>query len=318
MICGHLGMKTYKKFITFVVLINFCLTAIFAHDLHKKSNKNNRREIRVKTVKITDKIYMLAASGGEIGVGNIGVSVGEDGILMIDTQLASLAPKIKSALKKLSSDKPHFVINTHWHSDHTGGNEIFGKDATIIAQENVRKRLLTERNIFEGDNLMPKIGLPTITFDQSLSLNFNGEKIRIIHFPNGHTDGDSVIFFTRSIVAHLGDLYKGHRFPGVDLGHGGNVKGLAKNIGDIIAMLPEDVKIIPGHGDLATLNDLKDYHQMLLETIAIVEKAINDKKTLEQIKKEGFPAKFNSWSNGLTKIDSWIEQIYKSLTMETK
>ena len=134
----------------------------------------------------------------------------------------------------------------------------------------------------------PKEALPVVTFNQSLTVHFNGEEIRVIHFPQGHTDGDSVIFFTKSNVVHLGDDFFADRFPFVDLESGGSVQGLIKNIGDIIGKLPADVKLIPGHGPISTIDDLKAYHRMLLTTTDFVRKKVTAKKSLAQIKKEGF------------------------------
>lgn len=292
-----------KKAVVFALMICLCAALSFAAN----SGKTGRAAV-VKILRLSDEVYMLSTSGAEIGVGNIGLSIGRDGILMIDTQLASLAPKIKAAIKKISSGKVRFVINTHWHADHIGGNEIFGKEATIIAQKNVRLYL-------SGNDpaAMPRFALPAINYEDSLSLNFNDDEIKIIHFPNAHTGGDSVVFFTKANVVHLGDLYKGHRFPGVDLSHGGSVTGLADDIGKIIDMMPENVKIIPGHGEAASLNDLRIYQRMLIETCAFVAEEIARHKTLEQIKKDGLPAEFDSWNNGLTNSDLWIEQIYQSL-----
>ena len=299
-----------KKSIALLFILNLFFTAAFAHDEHKKIKK----QTIVKTVKITDKIYMLVGNGG-----NIGVSVGEDGTLIIDDQFAPLADKIKAALKELGSDKPRFVLNTHWHGDHTGGNEIFGQDGTIISQTNVRKRLSVESTVL-GEKVKPlaKVGLPIITFDESLSIFFNNEEIKAIHFPHGHTDGDSVIFFPASNVVHMGDHFFKDRFPFVDLDNGGNVQGIIKNVGDIIAKLPSDVKIIPGHGDLANLTDLKNYHQVLSETTAIVEKGMREKKSLAELKKDGLPVKYKSYGEGFIKTDVWIETIYKSLSMKMK
>lgn len=299
-----------KKFITLLFVLSLFSAAAMAHDEHKKTKK----QIIVKTVKITDRVYMLVGSGG-----NIGVSIGEDGTLIIDDQFAPLADKIKAALKGLGSDKPRFVLNTHWHGDHTGGNEIFGQDGTIISQTNVRKRMSVESTVLgERVKPAPKIALPVITFDQSLSIFFNGEEIKAIHFPNGHTDGDSVIFFTASNVVHLGDDFFKDRFPFVDLDNGGSVQGMIKNVGDIIGKLPADAKIIPGHGDLANLTDLKNYHQALQETTAFVEKGMKQNKTLAELKKDGLPAKYKSWGEGFIKTDVWIETIYKSLSMKMK
>ena len=203
-------------------------------------------KVEIKATKISGNVYMLEGSGG-----NIGVSVGTDGILIVDDQFAPLAEKIRAALKTLGDGKLKFILNTHWHGDHTGGNAQFGREAPIIAHDNVRKRLSTEQRseLFKQTTpASPKEALPVITFDQSLSVHFNGEEIRVIHFPHGHTDGDSVIFFTTSNVVHLGDDFFAGRFPFVDLESGGSVQGLTKNIADIIPKIPAGAKLIPGHG----------------------------------------------------------------------
>ena len=255
---------------------------------------------------------MLEGSGG-----NIGVSVGPDGILIVDDQFAPLADKIKAALKTLGEGKLKFVLNTHWHADHTGGNQVFGPEAPIIAHDNVRKRLATEQRseFFRRTTpASPKEALPVITFGHSVTVHFNGEEIRAIHFPHGHTDGDSVIFFTGSNAVHMGDNFFFNRFPFVDLESGGSVEGLIKNIADVIAELPADVKIIPGHGPLSTLDDLRRYHQMLLTTTDIVRQKMTAGKTLEQIKTEGLPDEWKNWGTGFIKTDIWLQTIHTSLS----
>ncbi|RMD91798.1 MAG: MBL fold metallo-hydrolase [Calditrichaeota bacterium] len=266
--------------------------------------------VKIKVTHVAGKVYMLEGRGG-----NIGVSVGEDGILMVDDQFAPLADKIKAALKDLSSGELKFILNTHWHGDHTGGNEIFGREGTIIAHTNVRKRLSTKQKI-RGREIepKPKEAWPVITFDQSLSVHFNGEEIKAIHFPHGHTDGDVVIFFTGSNVVHMGDQFFAGRFPFVDLGSGGDVEGYTKNVGEVIKQLPEDVKVIPGHGPLSTLQDLKEFHKMLTETIGIVKEKMQAGKSLDEIKQEGLPEKWKSWGSGFVNTDFWIETIYKSIS----
>jgi glyoxylase-like metal-dependent hydrolase (beta-lactamase superfamily II) len=267
-------------------------------------------KVEIKATKISGNVYMLEGAGG-----NIGVSVGADGILIVDDQFAPLADKIKAALKNLGDGKLRFVLNTHWHFDHTGGNQVFGLDAPIIAHDNVRKRMSVEQKseFFKSTTpASPKEALPVVTFNQSLSVHFNGEEIKVIHFPHGHTDGDSVIYFTSSNVVHLGDNFFANRFPFVDLESGGSVAGLIKNIADIMGKLPAGVQLIPGHGPISNVDDLKRYHQMLLTTTAFVRKKITAKKSLAQIKKEGLPEEWKSWGTGFIKTDLWIEIIYKS------
>ena len=256
-----------------IALITFPSFAAAQDDLSK---------VEIKATKVNGNVYMLEGAGG-----NIGVSVGEDGILIVDDQFAPLADKIKAALKTLGEGKLRFILNTHWHGDHTGGNASFGREAPIIAHDNVRKRLSTEQRLeFFKQTIpaSPKEALPVITFDQSVSVHFNGEEIRVIHFPHGHTDGDSVIFFTKSNVVHMGDDFFAGRFPFVDLDSGGSVQGLIKNIAEIIPKLPEGAKLIPGHGPISTIDGLKVYHRMLMETTEVVRKGMAGKKTLDQIK----------------------------------
>jgi cyclase len=267
-------------------------------------------KVEIKVTKVAGSVYMLQGAGG-----NIGVSVGADGILIVDDQFAPLADKIRAALKTLGEGKLKFVLNTHWHGDHTGGNASFSTEAPIIAHTNVRKRLETDQKIRgEAIKAAPKEALPVITFDESLAVHFNGEEIRVIHFPHGHTDGDSVIFFTGSNVVHMGDDFFAGRFPFVDLDSGGSVEGAAANVGEVLKRVPADVKIIPGHGPLSTLDDLRLYHRMLTETIGLIRRKMAAGKTLDQLKAEGLPAEWQSWGTGFIKTDQWIETIYRSLS----
>jgi glyoxylase-like metal-dependent hydrolase (beta-lactamase superfamily II) len=269
-------------------------------------------QVQMKATKVAGNVYMLEGVGG-----NIGVSVGADGILIVDDQFAPLADKIRASLKELGQGKLRFILNTHWHGDHTGGNVAFGPEAPIIAHDNVRKRMATEQKseFFKSTTpAAPKEALPVITFNQTLTVHFNGEEIRAIHFPHGHTDGDSVIFFTSSNVVHLGDDFFAGRFPFVDLDSGGSVDGLTKNIGEIITQIPEGAKLIPGHGPISTVEDLKSYHRMLSQTTEIVRGKITAGKTLDQIKSEGLPDEWKPWGAGFIKTDRWVETIYKSLT----
>ncbi len=271
-------------------------------------------KVEIKVTKVAGNVYMLEGSGG-----NIGVSVGPDGILIVDDQFAPLAEKIKAALKTLGEGKLKFVLNTHYHGDHTGGNVVFGPDAPIIAQTNVRKRLSEEQKSKFFNRTTPpspKEALPVITFDQAVSVFFNGEEIKVIHFPHGHTDGDSVIFFTGSNVVHMGDDFFNGRFPVVDLEAGGDVEGMTNNVGGIVERLSKvpGVKIIPGHGPLSDVEGLKAFHRMLVETTDIVRKRMAAGKTLEQIKAEGLPEEWKPWGSGFIKTDLWITLVYNSLS----
>jgi glyoxylase-like metal-dependent hydrolase (beta-lactamase superfamily II) len=269
-------------------------------------------KVEIKATRVSGNIYLLEGAGG-----NIGVSTGPDGILIVDDQFAPLADKIKAALKTLGDGKLKFVLNTHYHGDHTGSNAAFGPDAPIIAQTNVRRRLSTEQvsKFFKSTTPpAPKEALPVITFDQAVSVFFNGEEIKVIHFPHGHTDGDSVVYFTGSNVVHMGDDFFNGMFPFVDFEAGGDVEGLAKNVGDIISKLPPGVKIIPGHGALSDTEGLKAFHHMLIETTDIVRKRMAAGKTLAQIKTEGLPKEWEPWGKGFIKTDSWIEIVYNSLS----
>lgn len=293
-----------RRSVFLYALLVVCLCSVAA-----RAQQQDLSKVEIKVTKVAGSIYMLEGAGG-----NIGVSVGADGILIVDDQFAPLADKIRAALKTLGEGKLKFVLNTHWHGDHTGGNARFSQEGSIIAHDNVRKRMSADQKIFNQTvPASPKEALPIITFDKSLAVHFNNEEIRAIHFPNGHTDGDSVIFFKGSNVVHMGDDFFAGRFPFVDIDNGGNVVNLAKNIGEIIGQLPAGVKIIPGHGPLSNIDDLRLYHRMLLETIDIVRKQAKAGKSLEQIKAAGLPDTWKSWGTGFTKTDFWIELIYRSL-----
>jgi glyoxylase-like metal-dependent hydrolase (beta-lactamase superfamily II) len=265
--------------------------------------------VEIKSEHVAGKVHMLTGAGG-----NIGVSVGEDGLLIVDDQFAPLVDKIRAALKSLSPGKLEFVLNTHHHGDHTGGNALLGVDSTIVAHQNVRKRLSTEQRARgQVTPPSPPEALPVITFENEVSLHWNGEEIKMVHFPNGHTDGDSVIYFTGSNVIHMGDHFFTGRFPFVDLEGGGNVVGYAENVGKVLAKLPAGVKIIPGHGPLSTPDDLKVFHQMLTESIALVKKAVEGGKSLDDIKAAGMPPQWKEWGSGFINEGVWLELVYRSL-----
>ncbi len=271
--------------------------------------------VTVTATKVAGTVYMLTGAGG-----NIGVTIGDDGIVIVDDQYAPLVPKIKEALRGISDKPIRFVLNTHYHGDHTGGNETFGRDLVpIVAHTNVRKRMETGARV-RGRDIppAPKEALPVLTFDDKVSIHLNGEDVRAIHFPHGHTDGDSVIFFTKSNVVHMGDDFFHGMFPFVDLDSGGSVKGLIANIDKVLTVIPDDVKVIPGHGALTDKTGLRAFATMLKETHAAVAKAVRAKKTLEKIKTEKVLAKWDALGKGFISTDAWTETLHRELTSAKK
>jgi cyclase len=272
-------------------------------------------KIQEKASKVAGNIYMIEATGG-FGGGNIGVSVGNDGVVIVDDQFAPLAPRIEAALKGISDKPVRFVLNTHYHGDHTHGNRVWGKNASIIAHENVRKRLLLPDP--DSKEMTPPVALPVITFDHSATVHLNGEDVRALHFPSGHTDGDSVIFFTQSNVIHMGDDFFNGMFPFVDLEAGGSIPGYIAAVESVVKEAKPDTKFIPGHGPLASLDDLKNYLAMLKESYQIVSAGVKQGKTLEQLKQQKVLSKFDSFAAGFMKTDQYLEQLYNDATGKKK
>lgn len=297
---------TMKRSISALLLSAMLTTMSFAHG--DNSHHPKSQDVTVRTTKVTNNVYMLQGRGG-----NVGALTGPDGILIVDDDYRQVAPKLAAALKELGSEKPRFILNTHWHGDHTEGNFAFGKDGVIIAHSNVRKRLLDPPVIFGSKtDPYPSVALPIVTFTESLTLHLNGETVRLVHYPNGHTDGDSIVFFDNAKVVHFGDTFFVRRFPFVDIDSGGSVQGLIRNIDSLIKILPADVKIIPGHGPLATLDDLKSYHATIGESAKHIQDAMKAGKSLDEIKTAGLPEKFKEAGTGFINTDTWITIVHRS------
>src|SRR5205809_5518808 len=273
-------------------------------------------KVEIKVTKVSGNIYLLEGAGG-----NIAASVGEDGIVIVDDQFAPLVEKIQAALKGITDKPVRFIINTHYHGDHTGGNEPFSNaGSTVIAQDNVRKRLESGGTAGNGGSIRmenkpaPKAALPILTFEHDVTVHLNGEDIRALHFPSGHTDGDSIIFFPKNNVVHMGDDFVRYGFPFIDVASGGNVQGMIDAMEKATAQLPADVKVIPGHGALSNLDDVRAFTKMLKETSAVVQKAINDHKTLDHMKQEKILAPWAKWKGDFVNEDAFIDTLYNSLT----
>lgn len=295
-----------RRVFTIIGMLALSSGQLLAHG--DNSHSENRQDIEVRTTNVARNVYMLQGRGG-----NVGALIGPDGILIVDDDYKSMSAKLAAALKVLGSDKPRFVFNTHWHGDHSEGNEYFGKDSTIVAHVNVRKRLLDPPMIF-GQKMAPypAVALPIITYTERMSVHINGEEVQAVHYPNGHTDGDTVVFFKTSNVVHFGDDFFVGRFPFVDIDSGGSVQGLINNIADLIRQIPPDAKLIPGHGPLATLDDLKAFHRALVETSDLVQKEMKKGRSLDEIKKAGLPEQYKEWGSGFIKTDMWIEILHRS------
>ena len=242
---------------------------------------------------------MLIGQGG-----NIGVSAGEDGVLIIDDQFAPLAGRIKAALQELGSDTPKFVLNTHFHGDHVGGNAEFGAGGVIVAHENVRLRMV--------DGESPPVALPAVTFNDNVTVHFNGENITLIHMPAGHTDTDSVVLFEDANVIHMGDHFFNGGFPFVDIASGGSVQGYISNLEKVLSWIDNDTQVIPGHGPLATREDLLSFYNMIKDTSTAVRVSRSMQQSAEEIVAEGLGPEYESWGQGFINEQRWVETVIQS------
>jgi glyoxylase-like metal-dependent hydrolase (beta-lactamase superfamily II) len=281
-------------------------------------------KVQIKVHQLAAKVFMLQGQGASVGMGNIGVLVGDDGIVLVDCNLAELGPRVEAALKTISDKPVRYVVNTHWHGDHVGGNSYFGKKATIIAQDNVRTKMQTvpDRRITDL-----AVSLPVLTFDKELTLHVNGTDVRAVYFPRGHTDGDSVVFFPQTNVVHMGDdltnfdpvdlvNFEPTRFPAVNWENdaSGGVEGPIAAAEYVLSKMPDDVKIIPGHGDLTSKKYLTNYLALLKTTSAAVQSGIDHGETLAQLKQEKALAKWDYLEKGGgMKTDAYLERLYHGL-----
>ncbi len=231
----------------------------------------NAQETQIKINKFTESIYMLVGQGG-----NIGVFVGEDGVFMIDDQFAPLTPKILSAIRTITEKPVKYLINTHFHGDHTGGNEnIFNEGAVIVSHENVRKRM--------SANQSAKEALPVVTFTDDIMFHLNGDDVLISHVHNAHTDGDAIIYFTNNNVIHTGDTYFNGKFPFIDTKSGGSINGYIAAVEKVLLLADDQTKIIPGHREASNKAELKVFYNMLVTIRDRIQAEIDKGKTLEEV-----------------------------------
>jgi cyclase len=298
-------MRQKMKKNLFLVFAFFFITSIVPAQM-------DFNKVQIETVKLSDTVYMLKGAGG-----NITACIGFDGVLLIDTEYAQLYEKIIDALHKLGGDKIRYVINTHWHGDHTSGNINFAKDAPIIAHKNVRETMMHPKPRMgrTAEPAKPE-ALPTIVYDTELNIYMNGENVEFFHIPLGHTDGDTGIYFTKSNILVTGDLFFNGSFPYIDLTNGGNVVFYTDGVKFLLDKINDETKIVPGHGNLASKKDFERFFEMLKGTIEYVAEKIVDGKTLDEIQKEDLPEEWSAWGKGFISNKTWIEFIYKSFEGE--
>lgn len=240
------------------------------------------KKVEFESFQLSETVYMLTGAGG-----NVGVSSGSDGLYIIDDQVKEVSGPLLGAIRKISDKPIRFVINTHYHGDHTGGNESIGKaGAVIVAQDNVYKRMSTDQASVFMNNVTPayaKAALPVITFNDRVSFHLNGETAKVFHVANGHTDGDSIIYFEGSNVIHMGDMYFNGLYPYVDLDAGGSIKGMIEAAELALSLSNDGTRIIPGHGPLALTDDLRGYRDYLVQATANVQSLIDEGNDLQQV-----------------------------------
>ena len=264
----------------------------------------------ITLVPVSGPVSMLQGGGG-----NIGVVADEAGLVLIDAMFEGAAAGIRNAVKPLpGGDRIRALIVTHWHSDHTDGIKALGSGAIIIAHENTRALLARDQALMGGETkALPAEALPTITFKDGLTLYAGGGAIRLVHYARAHTDGDTVVFMGGPKVVHMGDMFFNGMFPFLDVAHGGDIRDWVKDLDTILATLPADMKIIPGHGPLATAADLRAFRDMLVVSADHVAKQMKAGKTLDEIKAAGLPPILEPWAKGFMKGPRWLELVYQSL-----
>ncbi len=276
-----------------ILLIWFITLASVARDFDN---------VEIKVTNARANVYMLQGSGG-----NIGVLATDAGLLLVDDQFAPLAEKIESAMKSIVDKELKYIVNTHFHGDHTGGNSYFAHKAPIFAHQKVRERL--SRKVAEES-----VALPVVTYEQGINIYLSDEQIQLSHFPNAHTDGDTIVYFKKANVLHTGDLFFEIGFPYVDINNGGSVQGYLTAVRKIIAQMPDDVVIIPGHGKLTNKARYQEFAEMIAYSIKRVSGFIDDGKSKQDILKLGIGKDYQHWSWRFITEEKWLKTLVADLT----
>ena len=292
-------------------LILLCLFLCIGCSI-EKANADDKVEI--KPTKLIDNLYMLEGQGG-----NILICISEtEGVLMIDDQFAPLTDQIIETVSEITDQPVRYVINTHWHGDHTGGNENMGKrGAVIVAHENVRKRMTEEQfNTFFKRKTAPapKEALPTITFTEDMTFFWGEEEIQLHHVENAHTDGDAFVWFPQSNVLHTGDVYFEIGYPYIDLSSGGSAQGIIAACKEMLSAINDETKVIPGHGAISSKEMLTDYVYMMETVLGKMEEAIKEGKTADEIHEANLSKEFDEkYGKGFIKPGDFSIFLYNSL-----
>lgn len=291
-----------------------CGTILFIFSIHPALARQDADEVQIETIHVSGNVYMLVGSGG-----NLGLSVGDDGAFLIDDQFAPLTEKILAAIQSLTESNVQFLINTHWHGDHTGGNENMGKvGAIIVAHENVRKQMTVDHFLAAFNSTTPaspESALPVVTFTESVTFHWNADEIRVFHVDPAHTDGDSVIHFKKANVIHAGDVFFNGMYPFIDTSTGGNLNGMISAAKIILDLATDETKIIPGHGPLATRADLEGYYEMLVTARDLIKEQVDAGKTRDEVIAAKPTASLDAaWGGGFLPPDMWVGIVYDGMT----
>lgn len=270
-----------------------------------------KEPLAITVVAVAGPVYMLESGGN----GNVGVIADPDGVFMIDAMEEEMAGRLRAAIESLpGGDRVRVLVNTHWHWDHVNGNKAFGPAAVIVAHENTRALNAADQAMFGGTiKALPAGALPVLAYSDNMTAYAGGQTLRLVHYPHAHTDGDTVVFFDALKIVHTGDMFFNGMFPFMDVSNGGDIDSWVRQLDVILAAVPDDVRIIPGHGPLAGKGELKAFRDMLRDSAELVRERMKEGKTLKEIQAAGMPDRFAPWTKGFMPVPGWLELVYRSL-----